>query len=99
MSGASFGIDQDQAIAFVEALTGSVALGPTTSAPKSPHAQTVLSGVLGSASLPYGTDIHNWASGKPVPGYPGKLAKFVRYLRATADALETLLPREDGGKR
>lgn len=86
----------DQGLAFLDALTGSL---PSPSGqglvPKSPHAVTMLATMLGATSVPMAGDIVAWHNKKKVQGYPQKLTRFVQYLRAVADSLEQILPRED----
>lgn len=86
-----FTLNPDQGLAFIEALTGMENGGK----PKSPHARTMLATVLGQTSVPMAGDIVAWHNKKNVQGYPQRLTRLVQYLRAVADSLEQLLPRED----
>lgn len=85
----------DQGLAFVEALTGLENMPTGQPSAKSPHARTMLATMLGQTAVPLVGDIINWHNKKSVPGYPQKLTRLVQYLRAVADSLEQILPRED----
>jgi hypothetical protein len=86
----------DQAIAFVEALTGHESL-PTGTArkPKSPHALTAISLLVGQNQIPDAQRITAYMQGSRVNGYPGAITSFVKTLRAAANALEKVVPQED----
>lgn len=89
-------LNSDQGLAFVEALTGLEPDGQGGNRAKSPHARTALATILGLVNVPFAGDILAWVGGnKEVQGYPGKLRRFVVYLRAVASSLEKLLPAED----
>jgi len=86
----------DQAIAFVEALTGQENL-PTGTArkPKSSHALTAISILVGQNQVPDAQRITAFMQGSRVSGYPGSITSFVKMLRAVANALEKTVPQED----
>ena len=86
----------DQAIAFVEALTGYENL-PTGTAriPKSSHALTAISTLVGQNQIPDAQRITAFMQGSRVSGYPGSITTFVKMLRAVANALEKTVPQED----
>ena len=86
----------DQAIAFVEALTGHENL-PTGTArrPKSSHALTAIAILVGQNQVPDAQRITAFMQGSRVSGYPGSITTFVKMLRAVANALEKVVPQED----
>jgi hypothetical protein len=86
----------DQAIALIEALTGHENL-PTGAGrkPKSPHALTAISILVGQNQVPDAQRITAFMQGSRVNGYPGAITSFVKTLRAAADALERVVPQED----
>lgn len=95
MSGFDINLNADQALAFIEALTGMEPAGNGQPTPKSPHAHTTLAAILGQTNVPKAGDIAAWSNGRSINGYPMRLSRFIQYLRAVADALETILPGED----
>lgn len=95
MSDVTFNLSPDQGLAFIEALTGMEPLGNGQVVPKSPHARTCLAAILGQSAVPFAGDIAQWSQHRNTPGYPLRLRNFIKYLRAIADALEKVIPKED----
>ena len=88
-------LNPDQGLAFLESLTGLEPDGHGNKVPKSTHARTTLSAILGQTNLPLAGDVIAWTNGRGMDGYPKRLNRFIVYLRAIADSLEKLLPKED----
>ena len=86
-------VDFEQALAFVEALTGWETVGyseensETVERPKSPHAITHLQAVLGARYVAT-SNIFEFCANYPAKSQRAMAKNFIAYLRGVARALE-----------